>query len=255
MTVHSIEQALKERHIQVRNRLWPVRRKPVQPPPPPAAITMDTREARRLREEKLAEQRLLQYRINQRRLEERAQKAKEERKEQQRRNAEARRQAKKDRAYRPANTGPDWAEIGPTLVNGSMESIRDQVLAFFPHFTFGDILAVNRDPARGKVLRLIVTAIRDFNPDISLEEIGAFLQRDRSTLTWHLRRSHLRGTIKPRRFIRSDLDRRIEDVQALFDAGRTLEQMADDLGICATSVGKFVRRHGWTRAKAHRRKG
>lgn len=250
--MQSVEQTLRQRHVEVRNRLWPILPKQKQNALAQTVPANDSAEAKAIREKKLADERLQRYRVAQRQLEERQRQERESLRRQQRLNAELREKQRKERAARRANPGPDWEEIEPKLINGTMEFIRDQIMEHFPKYTFDEIKAVNRDPARGKVLRLIITAIRHLNPDVCLEEIGAFVERDRSTLSWHLRKTHLRDTVKKRRFLRDSLDSRIEEIRTMFFGGMPWKQIAKELDISDGSVGKFIKRHGWTRPNSRR---
>lgn len=249
MTAVSIEQAIKANHAEVRKRLWGKPEKEVSARP---ALEFDTAEARKLREARLAEQRILAYRREQRRLEEQRELDREAKKLELRIKAEQRAKEKIERAEqrRRELMGPLWEDIAPKLRPGSIKEVCDQVLSFFPNYTIDEVRKKNKTKARSKILGLMTVAVRHLDRSVTMEEIACYLQRDYSTISWHISRSHLKDELVRRpSFNKSKLMGKHDQIKKLYDLGLLQKEIAAQFGVGQSAIGRLVARYGWTRSR------
>lgn len=170
--------------------------------------------------------------------------------EQEERRRLAEEKAEKERIAHELATRPQptWDEIAPNLVNGTMEEITNQVLAYFPQYTFETVTVRNRVKKRANVLRLICTAIKTLNPEVPVTAIGEFVGRDHSTVTWLLMGSHLgKKVIRRPSYSRSKLAPFHDEIRSMHLSGMTQGEIADEFGVAQSAVCRLIAKKGWKR--------
>jgi len=231
MTAAMNTEQVRARYAQAREALWGK----------PRVINVAAEIKRREAElERIIEERRAAARIE-------WQREQEQQKERQR---QAEEKAERERIARELADRPQatWEDISPNLVNGTMEEIANQVLAYFPQYTFETVTVKNRVRKRANVLRLICAAIKTLNPEIRMKAIGRFIGRDHSTVTWLLMGSHWgKKVVRRPSYSRAKLEPFHDEIRAMHLSGVPQVQIADEFGVAQSAVCRLIARKGWKR--------